>query len=66
MFAERRQIVRIVRYLPKDKLARLLKYAEELEEELTPEDIAAIERGKAQIARGESVSLDEFCRQRGL
>ena len=66
MLAERRQLARIVRYLPKEKLARLIKYAEELEEELTPENIEAIERGKAQIARGESVSLDEFCRQRGL
>ncbi len=66
MLAERRQIVRIVRYLPKEKLARLLKYAEELEEELTPEDIEAIERGKAQIARGEWVSFEEVKRQNDL
>lgn len=63
MFPERRKIVRIVRCLPKEKLVRLLRYAEDLEEELTSEDVNAIDRGKAQIARGESISLDEFCRK---
>jgi phage FluMu protein gp41 len=66
MLPERRQLARIVRSLSKEKLARLLKYAEELEEELTPEDIEAIERGKAQIARGEWVSFEEVKRQNGL
>lgn len=66
MLPERKQLARIVRSLSKEKLARLLKYAEELEEELTPEDIAAIERGKAQIARGEWVSFEEVKRQNGL
>lgn len=66
MLPERRQLARIVRSLSKEKLARLLKYAEELEEEMTPEDIEAIERGKAQIARGEWVSFEEVKRQNGL
>jgi len=66
MLAERRKLARIIRYLSKEKLARLIKYAEELEEELTPEDIEAIERGKAQIARGEWVSFEEVKRQNGI
>lgn len=66
MLPERKEIVKIVRYLPKDKLVRLLKYAEDLEEELSPDDVAAIERGKAQIARGESVSWEEVKRNNGL
>lgn len=66
MLPERKEIVKIVRYLPKEKLVRLLKYAEDLEGELTPDDIAAIERGKAQIARGEWVSFDEIKRNNDL
>lgn len=42
MIPERKEIVRIVRYLPKEKLVRLLRYAEDLEDELTPADIEAI------------------------
>jgi len=66
MLPERKEIVRIVRYLPKEKLFRLLKYAEELEDELTPEEIAAIKEGEAQIARGETISLDELRRRYDL
>jgi len=66
MLPERKEIVRIVRYLPKEKLVRLLKYAEELEDELTPEEIAAIKEGEAQIARGETISLDELRRRYDL
>ncbi|MGQ9558560.1 MAG: hypothetical protein ACUVTU_11505 [Desulfurispora sp.] len=67
MLAARRKIVRIIRYLPPEKLERLLKYAEELDEEmLTPAEIAAIEEGKRQIERGECVTLDEFCRRFNL
>ncbi|SDF29469.1 hypothetical protein [Sporolituus thermophilus] len=66
MLAERRQIIRIIRHLPKDKLTGLLKYAEEMEEELTPEEIAALEASEAQIARGEYVDFEELCRRAGL
>ncbi len=66
MLAEQRQLARIIRCLSKEKLARLIKYAEELEEELTPEELAAIEEGEAQIARGEYVDFEELCRREGL
>lgn len=66
MLPERRQLVRIIRYLSKEKLARLLKYAENLDDELTPEDMADIKAAKAEIARGEWVSLDEVKRREGL
>jgi hypothetical protein len=66
MLPAQRQIVRMIRYMPPEKLNKLLKFAKELDDEVTPEDIVAIEAGKAQIARGESVSLDEFCRRHNL
>lgn len=66
MLAVKRKLINIIRYMPEEKLNRLVKYADELDDELTPEEIARIEEGKAQIARGESVSLDELKRQFNL
>ena len=66
MIPARRKLDSIVRRLPPEKLHRLIKYASDLEDEITPDDIAAIEAGKAQIARGEWVSFNELKRQNGL
>jgi predicted transcriptional regulator len=44
-----------------------LLYAREMEEEyFSPEDEVAIAEGKAQIARGEYVTLEELKRELGL
>jgi hypothetical protein len=45
-----------------------LLYEREMHEPeyFSPEDLAAIEKGKAQIARGETVSWDELKRDLGL
>jgi len=50
-----------------NKLVDLL-YDREMEEPeyFSPEDLAAIEEGKAQIARGESVSWEELKKELGL
>lgn len=69
MLPVRREIVTIIRRLPVEKLYMLRNYAAELDKDegnLTSEEIAAIEEGKAQLARGEKVSLDEFCRKYNL
>jgi hypothetical protein len=45
-----------------------LLYEREMEEPeyFSPEDLAAIEEGKVQIARGETVTLEELKRELGL
>lgn len=43
-----------------------LLYEHEEPEYFSPEDLAAIEQGKAQIARGETVSWEELKRELGL
>ncbi len=53
ILAVKRKLFDIIRYMPEEKLNRLAKFADELDDELTPEDIAAIEEGEAQIAREE-------------
>ena len=66
MLAVKRKLINIIRYMPEEKLNRLARIADEMDDELTPEEIAAIEEGRAQIARRESVSLDELKRQFNL
>lgn len=66
MSAVLKELEDIVRRLPQEKLKLLVEYAHDLDDDLTPEDIADIEAGKAEIARGEWVSLDEFCHREGL
>lgn len=69
MLPVRKEIVDLIRHMPTDKLYLLRDYAALLakeEEALTLEDILAIEKGEAQIARGEWVSLDEIKRQLSL
>ena len=63
MLAARKKMIDIIRYMPEEKLKRLIKIADEMDDELTPEEIAAIEEGKAQIARGETVSLTDVKRR---
>lgn len=64
MSAVRKELETIIRRLPPEKLRKLLHYAQDLEEEeLTSDDLADIEAGKAEIARGEWVTLGEFCRR---
>jgi hypothetical protein len=50
-----------------NKLIDLL-YEREMQEEeyFSPEDLAAIEEGKAQIARGETVSWEDLKKELGL
>jgi hypothetical protein len=50
-----------------NKLIDLL-YEREMEEPeyFSPEDLAAVEEGKAQIARGETVSWEDLKRELGL
>ena len=56
-----KQIEEIIRRLPVEKLEILLQLAKDIEqEELSPEDIADIEAGKAEIERGEWVKWDEL------
>lgn len=69
MLPVRKEIVTILRRLPVEKLYMLRDYAARLDDDkvvLTLEEISAIEEGKAQLARGEKVSLDEFCRKHNL
>lgn len=42
----RRQIMRLIRYMPPEKLYRLLKFAEELDDELTPAEIDDVAAAK--------------------
>ena len=55
---------------PTDLLEKLINllYEREMEEPayFSPEDLAAIEEGKAQIARGEYVTLEELKKELGL
>lgn len=60
MLAVKRKLINIIRYMPEEKLNRLVKIADEMDDELTPEEIAAIKEGEAQIARGETISLSEL------
>lgn len=60
MLAVKRKLINIIRYMPEEKLNRLVKIADEMDDELTPEEIAAIKEGEAQIARGETIPLSEL------
>lgn len=61
------KIEEIIKRLPADKLEILLEIVRDIEnEELSPQDIADIETGKDEIARGDWVSLDEFSRQKRI
>ena len=63
----RREIIRLIRHMPPEKLKIIIKTIKELdEEELTPEDIAAIQEGEESVAKGETISLEEFCRREGI
>ena len=55
--------LRYLRDLSRDPVARAFANAPLDDEELTLEDLAAIEAGKAELDRGESVSLDIAIRQ---
>lgn len=60
MLAEKRKLLNIIRYMPDEKIKRLVKIADEMDDELSPEEIVAMEEGEAQIARGETISLSEL------
>lgn len=63
----RREILRLIRHLPNDKLEIIIKTIKELDnEELTSDDIKAIEAGEKAIAEGDTVSLEEFCKNAGI
>lgn len=66
MSATREELEKIICRLSPDRLKLLLDYARHLEEELTPEELADIEAGKAEIARGEWVDWDDLKRELGL
>ena len=48
-----------------DPFLRFMLTAPEDDEPLTPEELALIEEGEAEVARGETISLDEFERRYG-
>jgi len=63
----RREILRLIRHLPNEKLEIIIKTIKELDtEKLTPDDIQAIEAGEKAIAEGDTISLEEFCKNAGL
>jgi hypothetical protein len=63
----REELEKIIHRLPAKQLKLLLSYARELEDdELTSANIADIEAGKAEIARGEWVDWDELKRELNL
>ena len=63
----RREIVRLIRHLPNDKLEIIIKTIKELDiDKLTPDDVQAIEAGEKAIAKGETISLEEFCKNAGI
>lgn len=55
MLAEASRLLDSLRVQADDPLLRAFMEAPEDNEPLTPEDIAAIEEGKAEIARGEGI-----------
>lgn len=62
-----REIVRLIRHMPPEKLQIIIKTIKELDqEELSPDDILAIQEGEKAIANGETISLEEFCRNEGI
>lgn len=67
----RAELQALVSTLSAEDAAELLDYARWLvaeydDEPLTPADLAAVELGKAQIARGEYYTLDELRQRHGL
>ncbi|MGI6488344.1 MAG: hypothetical protein ACOX2B_08540 [Syntrophothermaceae bacterium] len=67
MAATIKQIEEIIKRLPAEKLEILLEIARDIENEvLSPQDIADIESGKAEIERGEWVEWDELKRELNL
>lgn len=61
------KIEETIKRLSAEKLEILLEIVRDIEnEELSPQDIADIEAGKDEIARGDWVSLDEFSRQKRI
>ena len=61
------ELIDLVQSLTDDDAAAILDYThwllKEEDDELTPEEWAEVRRGEQQIAREESVTLDEFLRQ---
>jgi hypothetical protein len=64
--AEKLNAVRSLLEVMVEPLARSLALAEVEQEEITPETAAALERGRASLARGEGVSHDVILREFGL
>jgi hypothetical protein len=62
-----KELEEVIGRLPLEKLVLLLEYARVLElEEFTQEEMADVEAGKAEIARGEWVDWDELKRELDL
>lgn len=65
----KQELMELVQDLSDADAAALLDYTRwllsEEDEELTSEEWAEVHRGEEQIARGESITLDEFLRQPG-
>lgn len=63
------QLTAVAERLTEEQLEALLSFAESMAEEqsyyasASPEALASLERGLEQIARGETVSLDEVARR---
>ncbi|MDA8335417.1 MAG: hypothetical protein M0Z41_10595 [Peptococcaceae bacterium] len=66
MSAVLQELEDIVRRLPTDKLKLLVEYAHGLDDGFSPEEIAEIQAGKAEIARGEWVNWDDLKREFNL
>lgn len=64
--AEKLNAVRSLLEVMVEPLARSLALASVEEEELTPETVAALDRARLSLSRGEGVSHDEILREFGL
>jgi len=61
-----KEVEDIVRRLPTEKVKLLVEYAHGLDDGFSPEEIAEIQAGKADIARGEWVGWDDLKRELNL
>ncbi|HUW63143.1 MAG TPA: hypothetical protein VMW83_00300 [Spirochaetia bacterium] len=66
MSAVLKEVEDIVRRLPTEKVKLLVEYAHGLDDGFSPEEIAEIQAGKADIARGEWVGWDDLKRELNL
>jgi hypothetical protein len=64
--AEKLNAVRSLLEVMVEPLARSLALAPVEDEEITPETAAALDRGRASLARGEAVPHDDILREFGL